>query len=85
MLASTKYLNQHDRLGQYTHWFLRKNFCLPHERNWWERKSKVIQNKNAAILWEFDIHTDRTIQVNRPDIIVKNNNDKTCFLIDVST
>ena len=45
---------------------------------------KVIENKNTAILWDFDIHTDRAIQTNRPRIVVKNHNDKTCFLIDVS-
>ena len=85
MLALTEYLNRHDRLGQYIHWSLCKNFRLPHERNWWENKpTKVIENKNAIILWDFDIHTDRTIQANRPDIVVKNHNDKTCFLIDMS-
>ena len=63
MLAPTEYLNWHDRLGQYIHWRLCKNFCLPHERNWWEHKPpKVIENKNATILWDFDIHTDKTIQ-----------------------
>ena len=44
----------------------------------------VIENKNAIILWDFDIHTDRSIQANRPDIVVKNHNDKSCFLIDMS-
>ena len=28
--------------------------------------------------------TERTIQANRPDIVIKNHNDKTCFLIDMS-
>ena len=32
----------------------------------------------------FDIHTDRIIQANRPDIVVKNHNDKTCFPTDMS-
>ena len=32
ILATTEYLNRHDRLGQYIHWWcLCKNFCLPHE------------------------------------------------------
>ena len=44
----------------------------------------VIENKNAIILWDFDIHTDRSIQADRPDIVVKNHNDKSCFLIDMS-
>ena len=84
-LAPTEYLNRYDRLGQYIHWCLCKNFCLPNERNWWEHKPpKVIENKNATIFWDFDIHTDRTIQANRLDIVVENHNYKTCFLIDMS-
>ena len=85
MLAPTEYLNQHDRLGQYIDWCLCKNFCLPYEKIWWEHKPpKVIENKNVTILWDFDIHTERTSQTNRPDIAVKNHKDKTCFLIDMS-
>ena len=84
-LAPTEYLNRHDRLDQYIHCCLCKNFCLSHERNWWEHKPpKVIENKNATILWNFVIHTDGTIQANRPDIVVKNHNDQTCFLIDMT-
>ena len=75
ILAPTEYLSRHDRLGQYIHWCLCKNFYLPHEENWWQHKPpKVIENKNATILWDFDIHTDRTVQANTPDIkkLVKN-------------
>ena len=65
ILAPTEFLNQHDRLVQYIHWFLCKNVGLLHESNWWEYKPpKVIQNKNATILWDFDIRADRTIQTN---------------------
>ena len=72
MLAPTEYLNRHDRLGQYVHWCLCKNFGLPHESNSWEHTPpKFTENKNATILWDFGIRTDRTIQVNRPDIVVK--------------
>ena len=85
MLSPTEYVNRHDRSGQYIHWCLCNNFRLPHEGNWWEHKApKVIENKNATILWHFDIHTDRKVQANRPDIVVKNHNDKTCFLIIMS-
>ena len=85
VLAPTEYLNRHDRLVQYIHWYLCENVFLPHERNWCEHEPpKVIENKNATILWDFDIHTDRTIQANRPNIVVKNHNDKIYFLIDMS-
>ena len=62
-----------------------KIVSLPHESSWWEHKSsKLIENKNATILWDFDIHIDKIIQTNRPDIVVKNHNDENCFLIDMS-
>ena len=82
ILAPTEYLNWHDRLVQYVHWYLCENVFLAHERNWCEHEpTKVIENKNATILWDFDIHTDRT---NRPNIVEKNHNDKIYFLIDMS-
>ena len=37
-----------------------------------------------TILWDFPIRTDRTIQANRPDIIIKHKQNKTCQLIDMS-
>ena len=52
--------------------------CLPYEGNWWKHKPpKVIENKNANISRDFDIHIERKIQANRPDIVVKNHNNKT--------
>ena len=37
-----------------------------------------------TILWDLPIRTDRTIQANRPDIIIKYKQNKTCQLIDMS-
>ena len=37
-----------------------------------------------TILWDFPLRTDRTIQANRLDIIIKDKQNKTCKLIDVS-
>ena len=43
-----------------------------------------MDTPKVTILWDFLIRTDRTIQVNRPDIVIKHNQNKTCQLIDVS-
>ena len=43
-----------------------------------------MDTPKVTILWDFPIGTDRTIQVNRPDIAIKHNQSKTCQLIDVS-
>ena len=37
-----------------------------------------------TILWDFPIRTDRTIQANRPDIIIKHKQNKTYQLTDMS-
>ena len=47
-------------------------------------QQKSLKTKNTTALWDFDIHTGRAILANRPDITVKNHNDKTCFFIDMS-
>ena len=39
---------------------------------------------DITILYDMPIHTDREISANRPDIVIKNNRDKKCVLIDVA-
>ena len=36
------------------------------------------------MLWNQEVHTDREVTTNRPDIIIKNKKEKTCTLIDVA-
>ena len=37
----------------------------------------------VIILWDFPIRTDRAIQANRPDIVIRQKQNKTCQLIDI--
>ena len=39
---------------------------------------------DITILYDMPIHTDKEISANRPDIVIKNNRDKKCALIDVA-
>ena len=39
---------------------------------------------DITILYDMPIHTDREISTNSPDILIKNNRDKKCALIDVA-
>jgi len=36
------------------------------------------------VLWNQEVHTDREVTANRPDIIIKNKKEKTCTLVDVA-
>ena len=39
---------------------------------------------DITLLYDMPIHTDREISTNRPNIVIKNNRDKKCALIDVA-
>ena len=85
VLAPNEYMNRHNRVGQYIHWKVCKHFEIETTEKWYEHKPEpVIENKNVTILWDFSIHTDRTIQANRPDIVIKDKVKRTCQLIDMS-
>ena len=38
----------------------------------------------VTILWNQQVRTDRTIANNKPDIIIRDNEKRTCILIDVA-
>jgi len=44
----------------------------------------VYEKGDVTVLWNQAVHTDREVTANRPDIIIKNKNEKTCTLIDVA-
>ena len=68
---------------QYIHWKRCQYYNAPYAKNWYKHKpQKVVQTESATILWDFSIHTDRTVLANKPDITIKNTKEKTCTLID---
>jgi hypothetical protein len=36
------------------------------------------------VLWNQAVHTEREVTANRPDILIKNQKEKTCTLMDVA-
>jgi hypothetical protein len=44
----------------------------------------VYEEGDVSVLWNQAVHTDREVTANRPDIIIKNQKEKTCTLIDVA-
>ncbi|XP_063585357.1 uncharacterized protein LOC134762740 [Penaeus indicus] len=85
VLATNEYKNRHDRVGKYLHWTICNSYNIKTCEHWYEHKPEpVVEGENATLLWDFSIHTDRTIQTNRPNIIIKDFKEKTCLLIDTS-
>ena len=44
----------------------------------------VYEERDFTVLWNQSVHTNREVTANRPDIIIKNKNEKTCTLLDVA-
>ena len=85
VLAKTEYIHRHDRIGSYVHWKLCNYYNIQTTEKWYEHKPMTVQeNENVSILWDMPIHTDRQINANRPDIVIKDYQTKECYLIDIS-
>ena len=77
IMTPNEYLQRHDRMGQYIHWKICQHCNAPYAKNWSEHKAqKVVETESAKILWDFSIHTNRTIHANKPDITIKDHNEK---------
>ena len=56
------------------------------KKHWYEHVPKSVETGhegNVTILWN-QVQTDRTIPKNKPDIIIRDNEKRTCRLIDVA-
>jgi hypothetical protein len=45
---------------------------------------KPVYEGDVTVLWNQAAHTDREVKANRPDIIIKNEEEKPCTPIDVA-
>ena len=69
------------------HFNICKETCVQlAKKHWYEHvpKSETGQGGNVTILWNQQVQTDRTIPNNKPDIIIRDNEKRTCMLIDVA-
>jgi hypothetical protein len=56
-------------------------------KHWYEHVPKSVetgQGGNVTILWNQQVRTDRTIPNNKPEIIIRDTEKRTCMLIDVA-
>ena len=59
--------------------------AIPHSQGFALQHNNNNNNNNTVtVLWNQAVHTDREVTANRPDVIIKNNKEKTCTLVDVA-
>ena len=81
----SEYKRRHDNLARYIYWKLCTEHRIEREDKWYEHQPEgVMENENIKILWDMMIQCDRYIECRKPDIVVIDNKDKTCLIIDIA-
>ena len=84
-LAQGVYLHRHNAVASYLHWTLCQLHGLKSNALWYEHEpSKIVENENVKILYDFNIYTDKKIQHRRPDLVVVDKKQHKTLLIDVA-
>ena len=71
----------------YTSTYARKQGYNWTKKHWYEHVPKSVETSKGGkvtILWNQQVQTDRTIPNNKPHIIIRDNEARTCMLIDVA-
>jgi len=88
ILAKEQYIKRHDRVCAQLHFNICKETGVQlDKKHWYEHVPKSVekgQGGNITILQNQQVQTERTIPNNKPDIIIRDNEKRTCMLKDVA-
>jgi len=85
ILAKNEYLKKHDKFHTHLHYSICKSLGIETTDKWYTHMPKPgCEEGDVTVLWNQAAYIDREITANRPDIIIKNQKEKTCTLIDVA-
>ena len=83
--AQKEYKRRHDCVDDMTalHWDLCRMYDIQTAQKWYEHQPEgVVEKENVKILWDFNVQTDNEIQARRPDIVIHDKSNKSCYIID---
>ena len=76
-LAKTDYLERYNKAAAYIHW-------KASQRGGRNTSPKRLPKIKKSILWDMQIHTDKELSTNKPDVVIMDHANWCCKLIDVS-
>ena len=88
LFTKEQYIKRHDRVDAQPHFNIHKEpgVKLDNE-HWFDHVPKLVKTSHeekVTILWDQQVHTDRIISNDEPDIIIRDNEKGTCMLTDVA-
>jgi hypothetical protein len=88
VLAKEQYVKRHDRVSAQIQFNICKEIGMQlDKKHWYERVPKSVvttQGGKLTILWNKQVHTDRTVPNNTSDIIIRESEKETGMSIDVA-
>ncbi|TWW69263.1 hypothetical protein D4764_18G0000690 [Takifugu flavidus] len=84
MLAGKAYMERHNQVAGIVYRNICTEYGLEVPGTRWETPPKVVENKQAKILWDLQIQTVKMLMANQPDIVVVDKHQKTVVVIDVA-
>jgi hypothetical protein len=88
ILAKEQHIKRHDRVCAQLHFNICKETRIQlDKKHWYKHVPKSVETSRGGkvtILWNQQLQTHGTIPNNKPDIIISDNEKRTCMLIDVA-
>ena len=82
-LEQKEYKTRHDWVGKVIHWELCKKLKFDHTNKWYIHNSEsVLENETRKPRWDFEIQMDYLISARRPNLIIINKKEITCWIVD---
>ena len=85
-LAKTEYITKTQQ-GSCTIIYIARhvNYDIQVSDKWYEHEpATVTENDEATILWDMQMRTESEVAANKPDIVIKDQKNETCKLIDMA-
>ncbi|TWW73493.1 hypothetical protein D4764_15G0008870 [Takifugu flavidus] len=83
MFAGKAYMERHNQVAGIVYRNICTEYGLEVPGSRWETTPKVLENKQAKILWDFQIQTDKMVVANQPDVVVVDKHQKTLVVIAI--
>ena len=84
-LAEKEYMKRQDNVARIVHWKLFGRYNLKRSEKCYEHAPEgVVENEDVKILWDVMIQCDREIKARKLDIVVVNNNERRCAIINIA-
>ncbi|CAH2010464.1 unnamed protein product [Acanthoscelides obtectus] len=86
MLANSAYLSRHNQVAKIIHSTLAQNSNLIQSTAPYYKYTPfpVLENQSALLYWDRPVITDKTVDYNRPDILLIDKNKRKSYITDIA-